>query len=74
MLGAVSLGYFALLLKVKLTCDQGLCPLDTHHPLKSVDVNFNFVQLFSITYFFNRLNLGKAEIFFFIYQKHDPYK
>ena len=21
--------------------DQGLCPLDTHHPLKSVDVNFS---------------------------------
>ena len=30
-------------------CDQGLCPLDTHHPLKSVDVNFSmkFVQFFS---------------------------
>ena len=27
----VSLESFALLLKVKLTCDQGLCPPDTHH-------------------------------------------
>ena len=33
-------------------CDQGLCPLDTHHPLKSVDVNFNFVQPFSIICFY----------------------
>ena len=41
---AISLRCFALLLKVKLTCDQGLCPLDTHHPLKSVDVNFIWLR------------------------------
>ena len=52
ILGAVSFGYFA-----SAENDQGLCPLDTHHPLKSVDVNsaLKFVQLFSIIRFFNSL-------------------
>ncbi len=39
MLGAVSLGYFALLLKVKLTCDKvALPPLDPLPPFKQSEI------------------------------------
>ena len=40
-------------------CDKGLRPLDPCHPLKSVDVNFNFVQPFSIIHFFDSLKASE---------------